>query len=84
MSASTRRVAGWIIVGIGVVIAVVGALADQLGLGGDGPDKFGGKQVAALIVGIVIAIVGVVVAFWPGGAKPSDPATAPTQAGGGE
>jgi len=84
MSASTRRMIGWIVVGVGIVIAVVGAFADQLGLGGDGPDEFGGKQVAALIVGIVIAIVGIVVAFWPGGAKASDPAAVPTQAGGGE
>ncbi|MGH9025502.1 MAG: hypothetical protein ACRDWD_05200 [Acidimicrobiia bacterium] len=74
MSARTRRIVGWVIVAIGAVIALVGALADQVGLGGDGPDEFGGKQAAALVVGIVVAIIGLVVALWPAGKKATEAA----------
>jgi membrane protease YdiL (CAAX protease family) len=72
MSASTRRMIGWVVVAVGVVIAVVGAFADKIGLGGEGPDEFGGKQVAALIVGIVIAVIGLVVALWPARSKQTE------------
>jgi len=61
----TRRLAGWLIVAVGAVIALVGALADKIGLGGGGADKFGGKQVAALVVGLVILVVGLVIALLP-------------------
>jgi len=61
----TRRLAGWVIVAVGVVVALVGALADQIGLGGGGSDKFGGKQVAALVAGLVIVVVGLIVALLP-------------------
>jgi hypothetical protein len=49
-------------------------LADQIGLGGEGPDKFAGKQVAAVIVGLIIAAAGLVLALWPSG--PREPTTA--------
>jgi hypothetical protein len=67
MDPRTRKLAGWVIVAVGLVVAAVGALADQLGLGGEGPDQFGGKQVAALIVGLVIALAGLALVFWPRG-----------------
>ena len=73
MNERTRRMVGWIIVAVGVVIAVVGALADQIGLGGEGPDEFGGKQIAALVVGILIAVIGIVVALWPAGKRDAGP-----------
>jgi hypothetical protein len=65
MDAHARRLVGWVIVAAGVVIAGVGALADQVGLGGEGPDKFAGKQVAAVVVGLIVAAVGLAVALWP-------------------
>ena len=74
VDAHARRLVGWVIVAAGVVIAGVGALADQIGLGGEGPDKFAGKQVAAVIVGLVVAAVGLAVALWPSG--PREPTTA--------
>jgi hypothetical protein len=49
-------------------------LADQIGLGGEGPDEFGGRQVAAVIVGLIIAAAGLVLALWPSG--PREPTTA--------
>jgi hypothetical protein len=64
VDAHTRRIVGWVIAAVGLVIAVVGGLADQLGMGGDGADQFGGKQVAALIVGIVVAAAGLALAMW--------------------
>ncbi len=73
MDARTRKLVGWVIVAAGVVVAAVGAFADQIGIGGDGADDFGGKQVAALIVGLVIAAVGLALAFWSG--RPRQPAT---------
>jgi Zn-dependent protease with chaperone function len=58
------KVAGWAIAAAGLVVALVGALADQIGLGGEGPDKFAGKQVAALIAGLVILVAGLALALW--------------------
>ena len=72
MDAHTRKLAGWAIAAIGVIVVAVGALADQIGLGGEGPDKFAGKQVATVIVGLVIAAAGL--ALWPSG--PREPTTA--------
>ena len=72
MDAHARRLVGWVIVAAGVVVAGVGALADQIGLGGEGPDKFAGKQVAAVVVGLIVAL-------WPSrppertSAGPADP-----------
>jgi hypothetical protein len=74
MDAHVRKLAGWAIVAVGAIIAVVGALADQIGLGGDGADDFGSKQVAALIVGLVVAVAGLALALWPPGS--GEPTTA--------
>jgi uncharacterized membrane protein len=63
VDARTRRIAGWVVVALGVVV-VAGGLADQVGLGGDGPDEFGPKQVVALVVGIVLVAAGVALALW--------------------
>jgi hypothetical protein len=60
------KVAGWAIAAVGLVVALVGGLADQIGLGGDGPDEFGGKQVAALVVGLVVLVAGLALALWAG------------------
>ncbi len=65
MDTRARKLAGWLVVVVGAVIALVGVLADKVGLGAEGPDKFGGKQVAALVVGLVIAVVGLVIALLP-------------------
>lgn len=64
MDERSRRLVGWAVVAVGAVVAVVGGLADQLGLGGEGPDKFGPQQWAALVAGLVIMAVGLVVALW--------------------
>lgn len=64
MDAGTRRIAGWIVAAVGVVVLVVGGFADQIGLGGDGPDDFGAKQIIAVVVGLVLIAAGLVMAMW--------------------
>lgn len=63
MDARARRMVGWAVAAVGLVVALVGGLADQVGIGGEGPDEFGGKQVAALVGGLVVAVVGLALAL---------------------
>jgi hypothetical protein len=53
----TRR--GWtlVILVVGVVLALVSLFADALGVGRE--PRFGYKQAAGLVVGVVLAVVGV-------------------------
>jgi hypothetical protein len=53
-----RRVLGWALAGAGVVF--VSAFADRLGLGTR--DGFGWRQAAGIAGGVVIAVVGVLMA----------------------
>lgn len=62
MDTRTRKIGGGIVAAVGLVIAVVGVFADSLGLGGEG-SEFGAKQIAMLLVGLVVAALGLVVAF---------------------
>lgn len=71
MVARNRRLVGWVVVIVGAAVAIVGGLADQLGLGGDGPDEFGPNQVAAVVVGIVLVAAGLALALWPRRAEPT-------------
>jgi hypothetical protein len=64
---------GWIVVAVGAVVAVVGGLADQLGLGGEGPDEFGPQQWAAVLAGLVIVAIGLAVALWRPSPRRSHP-----------
>jgi hypothetical protein len=78
VDAHARKLVGWAIVAIGVIVAGVGALADQIGLGGEGPDKFAGKQVAAVVVGLIVAAAGLALALWPSG-SPESTTTGPSE-----
>lgn len=73
VDARTRKLAGWVIAAIGAIIALVGALAGPLGLG---DDEFGGLQIAAVVIGLVVAAIGVVLTRW----RPSvaEPTTTPS------
>jgi hypothetical protein len=66
-----RKLAGWVAAAVGAVIVVVGAFADALGLGGGGPDEFGPKQIAVLVVGLVLVIGGLALALLPLGQSDS-------------
>ena len=76
MDAHTRKLAGWVIAAIGVVIVIIGALADQIGVGESNGGGFGGRQVAAVVVGIVVALAGLGLALWR--PSPGGPTTAGT------
>lgn len=64
VDARMRRMIGWVVAAVGLAVALAGGLADQIGLGGGGPDEFGGKQVAALVGGLVVAALGLALAMW--------------------
>jgi hypothetical protein len=73
VDARTRKLAGWVIAAIGAIIALVSALAGPLGLG---DDEFGGLQIAAVVIGLVVAAIGVALTRW----RPSvaEPTTTPS------
>lgn len=64
MDARTRKLVGWVIAAVGAIIAFLGIFAGVLGIG---DDDFGGLQLTALIVGVVVAAVGVVLTRWSPG-----------------
>jgi hypothetical protein len=73
MDARTRKLVGWVIAAIGAIIVVVGVFAGPMGLG---DDDFGGLQIAAVIIGLVVAAIGVGLTRW----RPSvaEPTTTPS------
>jgi hypothetical protein len=62
MDARTRKLAGLAIIAVGIVLAVVGGLADQVGIGANDEGEMGGKQIAALVVGLLLVVAGAVLA----------------------
>jgi hypothetical protein len=78
MDARTRKLVGWVIAAVGAIIAFLGVFASPLGLG---DDDFGGLQIAAVIIGVVVAAAGVVLTRWTpsvGGAPAAGPSEATT------
>lgn len=73
MDARTRKLVGWVIAAIGAITVVVGVFAGPMGLG---DDDFGGLQIAAVIIGLVVAAIGVGLTRW----RPSvaEPTTTPS------
>ncbi len=59
-----RSVAAGLLV-VGIVILLVSALADVLGIGGS-PNVLGYRQLSGIAVGAVLAIVGAVLYWWVG------------------
>jgi hypothetical protein len=69
VDAQTRKLAGRVMVAIGVIVALVGALAGVIGLG---DDDFGPLQIAGVILGVVLAALGVALTRWsPSAAEPT-------------
>jgi hypothetical protein len=63
------KTAGLVLVAAGVVLFVLSAFAEPLGLGND--DGFGLKQVAGMIVGGVIVALGLVLTYLRRGGEAS-------------
>ena len=59
---------GLALAAVGIVVVAVAALADQIGLGES--DALGWKQILGVVVGVVIAVAGSVIATR--GEKPAD------------
>lgn len=66
MEALKNNTVGYAIAALGAVVALAGGLADTLGIGKEGADGLGGKQLAALLVGLVILAAGLAVVFLAG------------------
>ncbi len=58
----SRRSIGSAVIAIGVVVVAVAALADQIGIGGEGADKFGWKQIVGVVVGVAVIASGFIAA----------------------
>ena len=61
MDAQTRKLVGWVIVAIGVIVALLGAFAGVIGIG---DDDFGPLQIVAVIIGVVVAAIGYALTRW--------------------
>jgi hypothetical protein len=57
-----RTLTGLVVAALGIALAAISALANQLEIGKHG---FGWKQITGIIVGVVIAIAGAAVAAAP-------------------
>ena len=53
---TTKKVIAWILTVGGVILLVVSALADVLNIGQAG---FGAVQIVGVVVGIIVAIIGI-------------------------
>jgi hypothetical protein len=65
VDARTRKLVGWVIAAVGAIIAFLGIFAGPLGLG---DDDFGPLQIAAVIIGVIVAAAGLVLTRWSPGA----------------
>jgi hypothetical protein len=75
----SARQTGLLIIVVGLAAALLGALANPLGIGHSG---FGWKQVVLLVAGIVVAVAGAVVVLRAPGPEPApgpDSAPGPDQ-----
>lgn len=60
----SRRFLGFALVALGVILAAISALADQIGVGDE--EAFGPQQTAGVVVGLVVAAVGFAIAWMAG------------------
>ncbi len=54
-----KKTAGIVLLVVGIVILALSLFADVLGLGGSAP-VFGPRQIAGTILGVIVAVVGLV------------------------
>jgi len=78
LEALKNNTVGYAIAALGAVVALAGGLADTLGIGADGADGLGGKQLAALLIGLVILAAGLAVVFLSGQEEESEETGAAT------
>ena len=66
MEALKNNTVGYAVAAVGAIVAIAGGFADTLGIGAEGADGLGGKQLALLLVGLVILAAGLAVVFLSG------------------
>ncbi len=54
----STKIIGWILIVLGIVIVVISAAADVIGLGNAAKMVFGWRQILGTAVGVVVAVVG--------------------------
>jgi hypothetical protein len=60
----TKKQIGWVVAGVGLVIVLVAAGADLIGLSGRGSGGyFGNRQMLGTLFGVVVLLVGVGIAY---------------------
>jgi hypothetical protein len=64
----SRRSLGGVLVALGLILAALSALADQIGIGDEA--AFGWQQIGGLVVGLLVAIAGLIITRTTG--KPSN------------
>ena len=69
-----RTVLGPVLIGLGVAVIVVSAIAHLIGLSFSATDAasdtFGGKQVAGIVLGVAVAVTGLVLTLTNRDARP--------------
>ena len=62
----SRRVVGWIVAGVGLVVVFISAAADVIGISSGGSaEMFGNRQIIGTIVGAVVVAAGLAVSYLP-------------------
>lgn len=81
MDALKNKNVGYAVAAVGVLLALIGAFADTLGIGAEDAEGMGGKQLALLLAGVVVLGAGLAVVFLSGPSDDSSPtAEADTEA----
>jgi len=62
-----NRVFAWVLVGVGVLLVLISALANSLGLGVH--PGFGWKKTLGVVVGALIIVAGLYLRRWPRAAR---------------
>lgn len=57
----SRRSLGFVVTAVGVIVVVVAAFADPIGIGG-AEDTFGWKQTIGIVLGAVLVVLGIILA----------------------
>jgi len=61
----SKRNIGLVVAGVGVVLLFLSVAADVIGLGADSSDGFGTRQIIGTIAGVLVVVVGLVMAYAP-------------------
>ncbi|HSQ36730.1 MAG TPA: hypothetical protein VLS92_02435 [Acidimicrobiia bacterium] len=62
----SRRVVGWIVAGVGLVVVFISAAADVIGISSGGSaEMFGNRQIIGTVIGAVVVAAGLAVSYLP-------------------